>query len=71
MENENTKTTELESRIAELEENVRKLMVHCHLPSGKFKDIGGIEISPARNLETPVAPVDLSPAYGATGKRVR
>jgi hypothetical protein len=65
---------DIERRLAALERAVASLTAekkseHSDGPRGKFADIGGIERHPARSFEGSQS-VDLSEAYGETGKRV-
>ena len=67
---------DIERRVATLERAVASLITeknrgeHSDEPRGKFAHIGGIERHPARAFEG-LQSVDLSEAYGETGKRVR
>jgi hypothetical protein len=75
MENEIT-LHDIERRLAALERAVASLPAekikgeHGDEPRGKFAHIGGIERHSARSVEGSRS-VDLSEAYGETGKRVR
>ena len=75
MENEIT-LQDIERRLAVLETTVASLTAeknsgeHSDEPCGRFASIGGIERHPGRSFEGSQS-VDLSEAYGETGKRVR
>ena len=58
---------DLERRLAALEKVIASLTAEKN--NGKFAHIGGIERHPARSFEGSQS-VDLSEAYGETGKRV-
>ena len=62
----------IERRLAALERAVASLTAEKNKgePRGKFAHIGGIEHLPARSFEGSQS-VDLTQAYGETGKRVR
>jgi hypothetical protein len=57
----------LETIVASLSAEKNK-GTHSDEPRGKFAHIGGIERQPAHEFES--SHVDLSEAYGETGKRV-
>ena len=63
---------DIERRVATLERAVASLTAEKNKgePRGKFAHIGGIERHPACSFEGSQS-VDLTQAYGGTGKRVR
>ena len=67
---------DIEHRLATLERTVASLVAEksrgqdSDEPCGKFASIGGIERHPAHPFEGSQS-VDLSDAYGETGKRIR
>ena len=69
MENELMMIQQLTARVEALEKDVKRLLCAGNIPHGKFAHLGGIERSQSESTEG-WPPVDLSSAYGPTGRRL-